>query len=177
MPYPVREALSARIQPRLLALLSLLGLGFMAEVGYSQEGGNTGFAACEKVANDKERLSCYDRVQARSHTDAQKQPAAATAASEISPQSLFGATPSSEAPAAAPRQKDIKSILAQVTEVHQNASGGVTVTLDNGQRWQQLEHADLLLKVGDHVKIFRGMLGSFYLMTPADRTAGVKRIQ
>jgi hypothetical protein len=171
------EALSARLQSRLLAVLSLLGLWSIGGIGYSQEGGNIDFAACERIGNDKERLNCYDRVQARSHTAAKKQPAATSPASDISPQSLFGATAAVEASAAAPRDKDIKSIRAQVTELRENGGGGVTVTLDNGQRWQQLEHAELLLKVGDRVKVFRGLFGSFYLMTPANRSAGVKRIQ
>jgi hypothetical protein len=164
------------MKPRLMALLSLLGLWCMAGVGYSQERGNTDFAACEKIANDRERLSCYDRVQARSHADS-KRPTVTTPAPDISPQSLFGVTAAVEAPAAAPRDKDIKSITAQVTELRQNGSGGVTVTLDNGQRWQQLEHADLLLQVGDRIKVSRGLFGAFYLMTPANRSAGVKRIQ
>jgi hypothetical protein len=61
--------------------------------------------------------------------------------------------------------------------VQSSAQGAVVLELDNGQTWRQAGTEDLLVRTGDTVKISRAALGSFWLVTPANRGARVKRVR
>ena len=129
--------------------------------------------ACAKLSDTGERLTCYDRLTQQLSAD----PSAAIP-SAAAPADLFGSRPRSE-PAASPKvaRTELKSITARVVSLRERHQGGALLTLDNGQQWLQLGSEDLVLKVGDGVKISRGMFDSFILMTDGNRTAPVKRIE
>jgi hypothetical protein len=67
-----------------------------------------------------------------------------------------------------------EQLTAKVTEVETLPNGGLVLTLDNGQMWQQ-KTADrgLRVKVGDQITIKRGVLNSF-LLTSASNNGSMR---
>ncbi len=57
----------------------------------------------------------------------------------------------------------IDQIKSKITKVKKNRFGSQTITLDNGQVWQQTSGTRLKLKRGQTVIIERGALGSFFI--------------
>ena len=57
----------------------------------------------------------------------------------------------------------IDQIKAKIIKVKKNRFGSQTITLDNGQVWQQTSSRRLKLKIGQTVIIERGALGSFFI--------------
>jgi hypothetical protein len=57
----------------------------------------------------------------------------------------------------------IDQIKAKVIKVKKNRFDSQTITLDNGQVWQQTSGTRLRLKIGQIVTIERGVLGSFFI--------------
>jgi hypothetical protein len=130
---------------------------------------------CAKLQNSIERLSCYDRTVASIGAGE-----AAAQAPPASPEAMFGvggqlSRETSPLPKATARE-EIQSISAVVKELR-ITSGALLIELDNGQTWQQMDGASLLLKVGDRVTITRGALNSFRLNTPGKRAGRVRRAQ
>ena len=66
---------------------------------------------------------------------------------------------------------------AKIVKLGNMADGSLFISLDNSQGWRQLNERELLLKVGDTVKITRGALGSFQLVAPNGRSAKVRRVK
>jgi hypothetical protein len=55
-------------------------------------------------------------------------------------------------------------------------TGRFIVTLDNGQRWSQIENkADVRVSIGDEIKLEKSTLGSYMLTTPLGVQTRVKR--
>ena len=55
-------------------------------------------------------------------------------------------------------------------------TGRFIVTLDNGQRWSQIENKpDVQVSIGDEVKVERSTLGSYMLTTPQGVQTRVRR--
>ncbi len=59
--------------------------------------------------------------------------------------------------------KEIKQIEAKVIEVQKSVYKKLTVTLDNGQVWRQLDNKPLPLKSGETVVVRAAYLGSFLM--------------
>jgi hypothetical protein len=136
----------------------------------------SGLLACATLQKDSERLACYDRLAARVSSGT----SANGAANASSPQDLFGLsgrTSDAVSPRAQTERKSLEAITAKVIRVQSSAQGGVVLELDNGQTWRQAGTEDLLARAGDTVKITRAALGSFWLVTPANRGARVKRVR
>ena len=80
-------------------------------------------------------------------------------------------------------EKRLKSITAKIAEIRINPFGKVTLTLENGQVWRQLdsEGKNLRFKEGDQLytaRIKRGLIGSYRLTIPElKRTIRVNRIK
>jgi hypothetical protein len=131
--------------------------------------------ACATLRNDSERLACYDRLAARLSPHASPAPAP-DAAPARDMFGLSGRAPEKE-PKKTIKRSALDSITARVTSLREGPRGGVLLELDNGQAWQELESANLLLKVGDAVHVSRAALGSFWLSTPSGRGARVRRVR
>ena len=72
--------------------------------------------------------------------------------------------------------EQISQIEAVVTDVRESATEKLTVALDNGQIWQQLDSQRLLLKSGETVIIRKASLGSFLMEKQSgSRSIRVKR--
>jgi len=130
--------------------------------------------SCSKLGDDLERLSCFDRVAqlALSPAPSKNAPLATT------PPQMFGLRPQSASTVSPEIQQRsaLKFISAHVTLL-QEGQLRLLMELDNGQKWKQLGTEDLLLRVGDHVKISRGAFDSFILMTDGNRITHVKRVE
>ena len=66
------------------------------------------------------------------------------------------------------KQKEVEqgseALTAKVTELSTQPNGGIVLTLDNGQIWQQKTgERGVRVKVGDQITIKRGVLNSFLL--------------
>lgn len=127
---------------------------------------------CAALQNSTERLSCYDRTVASLGKDQ-----APEQTSALSPEAMFGvngllsreATPAKAAP-----REEMQSITAKVKALR-TTPGALLIDLDNGQTWQQMDQAVLLLKVGDEITITRGAFNAFRLNTPSKRFGRVRR--
>jgi hypothetical protein len=101
---------------------------------------------CAALADDGERLSCYDSYAALLAEQGE------TAATEA-----FGLPPST--PAETP---DL--IEARVTGVRWSVHGKLLIWLDNGQSWKQIDtRTSFRLALDERVIIKRGWLGSYKL--------------
>ena len=129
--------------------------------------------ACRALADEATRLACFDRESARLGG-----PAVAAA---LSPEQKFGlgaATVATQEAARGQPRADLDALEAKLAALNAGADGRLVFALDNGQVWRQLVPGpDLLLKVGDPVKIERGALGSFWLVAPAGRRCKVTRVR
>jgi hypothetical protein len=80
--------------------------------------------------------------------------------------------------AAGLRKKDLQSISAHIARISSGSSGRMVFDLDNHQAWQEIgTEGDLMAKPGDEVKIWRGMLGSFWLQASTGRGCKVTRLE
>lgn len=145
--------------------------------------------ACADEPDDPRRLRCFDAVVAglRTAPTAPPAPAASAAAAPSVPAPV--AAPETSAPAASAEDRfgargdlkrekhaDLSEISATVTAVSTKPYGGLVVTLDNEQVWAEITSGSKLkLKPGDAVKIERGALGSYVLITSNGRSSKVAR--
>jgi hypothetical protein len=158
----------------------------------------TGTDDCRTMANDVQRLGCYDQLFPRPVSDSAAAsapkakptpptptalPAPASSAmqehSEVSAAAdQFGLTAAQRRMAAGggERPPTLNSISARVTNLQRRASGEIVVFLDNGQVWRQSE-PDWWSppQKGDPVTIRRGSLGSFMLVTADHLATQVRR--
>ena len=107
-------------------------------------------------------------------------PATGSAAA-LDPTATFGLpsqTIAERETAAGLRKKDVQSITAHIARISSASSGRVVFDLDNHQVWQEVgPEGDLMAKPGDEVKIWRGMLGSFWLQASTGRGCKVTRLE
>jgi len=139
--------------------------------------------ACGAVGANPERLVCYDRLLERLRHG---EPVTVSPAIR---EQVFGLQPAVREPE--PRAaREVRgsggagnvgaggdSISARVVRVRMAANGGLIVELDNGQIWQELNAASMLLSAGDTVRINRGAFDSFRLVAPDGRFGRVQRIR
>jgi hypothetical protein len=147
---------------------------------------------CMKETDATHRLACFDResavlagesapvarqadpAPARQAAPAPTATAGAAAATAQSAEDKFGYR-GNMARADIDKQKAIEQqefeqLTAKVTELETLPNGGMMLTLDNGQIWQQ-KTADraIRVKVGDQVTIKRGALSSFLLTSATNK--------
>jgi len=153
---------------------------------------------CMKESDATRRLACFDRESAllagesapvaRQADPAPTRPAAtAPAAPVASAAATAGAAAATTqsatdkfgyrgnmARADLDKKKEVEQgaeeLTAKVTELSSLPNGGLVLTLDNGQIWQQ-KTADraMHVKVGDQVTIKRGVLNSFLLTSDTNK--------
>lgn len=154
--------------------------------------------SCRALADDGERLACYDRaagrILAQSDAPTATRAAPASAAPVIAaPAPAAAAVPSPaaadnfgrervQAAEAAKRQeqqtREIGELSATVTDIDTRMDGLMTITLDNGQVWRQTRPDSMFrLKTGDSIRIQPGAMKSFILSGPGNRSTRVSRVQ
>jgi len=104
-----------------------------------------------------------------------------TNAVALDPAATFGLqqqTIAAREAAAGLRKKDLQSITAHISRISAPSSGRMVFDLDNHQVWQETgAEGDLMAKPGDEVKIWRGMLGSYWLQASTGRGCKVTRLE
>ncbi|TMP34817.1 hypothetical protein [Pseudoalteromonas rubra] len=130
--------------------------------------------ACTLVENDFKRLMCFDQVMANEtpQIDNQAHRESVKAATPAKTEDQFGLEHISVI------DENNTSLTAQITKVKKSPLGKVTVTLNNGQTWKQVDSDSFRAKSGDEVVISRGTLNSFLMKkVGTNRAIRVKRLQ
>jgi hypothetical protein len=92
----------------------------------------------------------------------------------------FAALTTARAQAAAlpPEAAAVDEIFGRVTAIDRDPHGRVTVTLDNGQVWQQGRGDAIAVSVGSSVTVKRGPTGTYHLIPETTRRSyQVRRVQ
>lgn len=150
---------------------------------------------CVAIEDDASRLACFDAATGRPDRAGTQRAdtAVATVAAPAStspamakPQAPSNRTPEQAAAefglsaAALAEERGVNEISATVRSVDQSAHvGRWSVTLDNGQVWEQRETGTDVRrpKAGEQVQIERAALGSFLLRVPGKGTHRVRRVR
>jgi hypothetical protein len=139
--------------------------------------GPTDASQCAAMSDDARRLACYDALFRPSDraapTEMQAgptQPEAAASAVAVpaaaAPEQDFGLSGQQRAKRDA-AEESVDEIRAVVVELHGSRVGKPAYTLDNGQRWRQVEATSRpMFKVGATVVIRKAALGSFMGIVP-----------
>jgi len=159
----------------------LLSLLFLAQPALTAEEALT---KCRQIEEIAERVVCYDKIvdshfpmDSSDRVETTPPPETTLLPETTSPpeisksnavpdaQSLFGKT-DAEAKRIVETSvaiKQINQIEATVTDVQKSAYKKLTVTLDNGQIWRQLDNQPMPLKSGETVIVRAASLGSFFM--------------
>ena len=141
---------------------------------------------CRQIEEVAERVVCYDKfVDSHFPTDSSDR-VEITAPPEITKsnavpdaQSLFG-TNDAEAKRLVETSlaiEQISEIEAIVTDVRRSSNKKLTMTLDNGQIWRQLDSQRLPLKSGEAVIVHKASLSSYLMEKQSgSRSIRVKRV-
>lgn len=146
--------------------------------------------ACRAVANDAERLACFDRTtsllaDARSRNEVRVEDPRKV---EEAKRAQFGLTPAQVAEAkpkpapqaarkAPPEPAELREISSSVARVSRDGLGRYVVTLADGARWRQKEAGDMREpRPGDPIRIRRAALGSFMANIKNERAVRVERL-
>lgn len=131
----------------------------------------SGVTACLKIADDHDRLACFDREAAAPPRREAK---------PIAPEQQLGLTKrqvNKLEPQAAPSEPPPPvAIDAYILQISQNSAGFSVFKLDNGQVWVQTETTAIAMHVGDMVVVSKGALGSFWLSAGKHISTRVRRI-
>ena len=160
----------------------LLSLLFLAESALSAEEALT---ECRQIEEIAERVVCYDAivdsyVPIESSDSLEVAATADVTETNVAPdaQSLFG-TNDADAKRIVEISmaiEQIDQIVATVSDVRASATKKLTVTLDNGQIWRQLDSQRLRLKSGEAVIVRKASLGSYLMEKQSGgRSIRVKR--
>jgi ABC-type Fe3+-hydroxamate transport system substrate-binding protein len=175
---------------RIIPFAALLIAGLMSAAAAQAQALSDAARACLKVADDTQRLACFDReigrLVAHGGTAASAAPAAvASAPASARPANVPTADPSADfgvKGSAVARKQDegkpqIDNLDATVTNVSTRPHGERVVTLDNGQVWVELSAAAYFpVKAGDKISIQAGSLNSYRLQLKG-RSTLVRRVQ
>jgi hypothetical protein len=143
---------------------------------------------CLEIPGDAERLACYDSAFGRRSVAVPASPgvpavadATVTAAPIlVDPVAEFGLSESQKRAQNPERAKDVspERITAKVSEVGRQPTGGLLVTLENGQVWAQAESlSKARVAAGDEVTIRKATLGSYLLLAPNKVSMRVRRVR
>jgi hypothetical protein len=163
------------------------------------------FQSCAKVADDKARLACFDRIAAQAQqADARSGGPAGTASTgapgvtsgvaaaasggsiaavgaKLTPEQKIGLPRGTvdkleAAPGSAP-EPQLENFEARIRSVSIGAGGREVFALENDQVWRQSEtKPNFAVHPGDTVRISRGALGSFWLSANVHSATRVSRI-
>ena len=130
---------------------------------------------CRKLANDTQRLACFDHTAADMGKAAESHELVVLdrAAVNHTKRSLFGLN----LPAIrifGSNDEELTQIDSTIARAYSNRTGPVFVLAD-GSRWQQIDGQDPLADPGDPVVIHKGAMGSF--LARIGKTPGLRVVR
>jgi len=140
-------------------------------------------ARCAAVADNLERLTCYDRAipprrdqSGGASPSSAKLPPLATAESSEADFGLNETVLKNRSDDGVPTKRSIERVTAHVTKIYETPQGDTLIELDNGQVWRQTERRiGSIAEPGEEVTISRGALSSFFLTPKSRISTRVKR--
>lgn len=143
--------------------------------------------ACTSIEIDAERLACYDEAVGRLKTAEESGEITTVSRAQVEEvrRDAFGfslpSLPSFARSAGASAQPDaLDSVTVAVSEIDRNRYDMVTVTLENGQVWRQIDGRRVVFsaRLGvEEAEIKRAALGSYRMKLDGGRAFRVKRVQ
>jgi hypothetical protein len=132
--------------------------------------------ACASTADEHQRLECYDRAVGRMReaqtrgdlvaVDRQQAERVNREAFGFSLPSLGNLFGGNSHRAIVP--EEVAAITAHITRVSRDGSGHATITLDNGQTWEQIDDVNSRnARTGGSVTVRRALMGSFLMHVDA----------
>ncbi|MCY7295358.1 hypothetical protein [Alteromonas sp. a30] len=141
----------------------------------------TAMKKCSQVDNSLKRLVCYDQLNQKANgyqdsqlptqVNRQGPPQGRNQSAQVYQQVPQYASNQANDPVdnfgkpilETIKREDLDSLSAQVTEIKKDRRGKLTITLDNGQVWQQTDSKSILLRKGNSVVLEKGLLGAYFL--------------
>lgn len=130
--------------------------------------------ACKEIANEKERLACYDRTVPGLAEDLKKSDGFSlfglfTNGGKVTADKDFGTSKSTPAVPGAD-VPEVKQITAKINSIGFGSDGKPIFVLDNGMVWRSQENAKIRLNGdgSDRATVKKSMLGLGYLMRVND---------
>lgn len=142
------------------------------------------FNQCAEVANDAERLACFDRVTREMRATTRPGATAAAPNAPRTPQQSarqeqedFG-LPAERVREERQRPAPIKEIKVRIAAAKRVGPGYWTFLLEDGAVWQmsELDSTFQAPRSGETVTLRRGLMGGFLLDMPRQASVRVKRI-
>jgi hypothetical protein len=162
--------LSAHLR-RSTAALFLLGSALA--VPQLAHAGAADVVACKEIANDKERLACFDRTIGGLADDLQKNDGFSLfglfgGAGKVTADKDFGSGRGTPAPGA--NVPEVTQVSAKLVSIGFGSDGKPIFVLENGQVWRSQEPAKIRLNGdgSDRATVKRSMLGLGYLIRVND---------
>lgn len=151
---------------RLVACASFIVASFQSTLAQDSSPVTIDARRCRALESPEERLACYDAEVDSALSSERREPglpppAQASAPPQSSQQSIPTANvagmPREDAPADAPGQTEW---VGTITSLRERVPGQYSITLDNGQVWQQQFSERYPLRVGERVRIYKSRFGS-----------------
>lgn len=141
---------------------------FMLAIGLIASMDAAAAADCGRIERDQDRLACYDSVfrPAPTRTSAEAA-AAATAPAVADPEREFGLSAEQRESRNRASPKEVSGIETRIVAVQEQARDRYLLTLENGQKWAQVEPTSRQrFYVGDTITIRKAAMDSFLAMGP-----------
>ncbi|WP_210358767.1 hypothetical protein [Sphingomonas beigongshangi] len=149
----------------------------------AQESGNNLLqilASCRAIADNNERLACYDRVSKAVEEARQRKDIVVLDREQVqkTKRSLFGfSLPSIKLFGDGKDDDSLKQLVGTMRASAAQPGGLIRFTLDDGGVWETTEQSMNRLREGDVVTIKPGSLGSYIATAPGRRAVRVRRLR
>lgn len=157
----------------------------------------SGIAACRHIADDRQRLECFDREsspqlqqpqqsqqsqqsqqpQSRAAHGEKKTESAPAVKTVLTPEQRIGLTPERILKLeGAQEHHDLKELTAKVRAVAGDPGARRSFILENGQVWRQVEpDSEFYVRPGDTVRISKALFGSYFMSVNPHMNTRVSR--
>jgi hypothetical protein len=162
-----------------------VALGALATPGLAQESPAAirGLAACRAIADDAQRLACFDREAASLVTSVEKKETVLLDKQEVrkTKRSLFGFTLPrlpffDDGKADEKEEAEFQQIETPIKSVQATGYGRFRFTIDDGAVWQTTEGINAFPKPGQKVIIKKGLMGSYFIRFEGNRAVKGMRV-
>jgi hypothetical protein len=135
---------------------------------------------CRSVADEKERLACFESATAQLETAIEKRDILVVDREQVrkTRRTLFGLSLPTLDILGDEKEDAVNEVDGVIAGVGTNSDGRWSMTLRDGARWQQIDSRPLAFppKAGDKVVIRRAAMGSFMMRVSGQPGIRVKRL-